>query len=490
MSDRPNDPSSRDLPPWAFAAGVAAVVVLQIALIATHDYFVDEWQALQIAAESPDLTALLGNLRYEGHPPLWYLLLRGLAAIVGPGSALAAASGLCALTTLAVIAARAPLPRWARLAIILAEPILFEYGTVARGASLGVALTFVVLALWDRPRAVWAALALLPLVDFLFGVIALALIVLRWSERQRLWWPGAALFALCSLAAGWSVIPAPDFVSVYRPSPPVELLARWLTEIAVVALPMQWDGGPLWDAPWVTPATPLLGIAFLAVLYRQTRARPVERLVAIGFVLFLLAFMLAVHVLAIRHVMLAAVVFIAVLWRQGAAGVPIRRPTSLWLGANAACGILMAGFALTIPFDTAPAAARAIRDRNLENETWLSFPAQHGQGVTALTGIRFEGVELGCRQTFVRWNFRHQLTDPERLRDWLARAAEQDGTFHLLTQHRPARGGPARLLATIPPGLDGKAYHLYRVTGLRSGRRIPRPPCVPGMRPLPPVAAR
>lgn len=490
MLDRPTDPTSRDLPPWAFAAGVAAAVVLQVALIATHDYFVDEWQALQIAVQSPDLPALLASLRYEGHPPLWYLLLRGLAAIVGPGSALAAASLLCALTTLALIAVRAPLPRWAQLAIVLAEPLLFEYGTVSRGATLGVSLTFAALAFWHRPRAIWGALALLPLVDFLFGVIALALIVLRWSERQRFWWPGVALFALCSIAAAWSVIPAPDFVSVYRPSPPLEMLARWLTEMAVVALPVQWDGGPRWDAPWITPATPLLGIAFLAMLYHQTRARPVERVVAIGFPLFLLAFMLAVHVLAIRHVMLAAVVFIAVLWRQGAARIPIHRPAAIWLAASALCGLLMAGIALTTPFDTAPAAARAIRDLRLENETWLSFPAQHGQGVSALTGIPFEGVELGCRQAFVRWNFRHQLTDPRRLRDWLAREAKRGGGFHLLSQHSPAPGGPTRLLATIPAGLDGKVYYLYSVDGSSPGRRSAAPPCVPGTLPLPPLGGR
>ena len=490
MSDRPTDPGSRDLPPWAFAAGVAAAVVLQIALIATHDYFVDEWQALQIAVQSPDLAALLANLRYEGHPPLWYLLLRGLAAVVGPGSALAAASLLCAIATLALIVLRAPLPRWARLAIILAEPILFEYGTVSRGATLGVSLIFVALASWDRPRAVWGALALLPLVDFLFGVIALALIVLRWWERQRFWGPGVALFALCSLAAAWSVMPAPDFVSVYRPSPPLELVARWLTEMAVVALPVQWDGGPRWDAPWLTPVTPLLAIAFLAMLYHQTRARPFERLVAVGFPLLLLVFMVGVQVLAIRHVMLAAVVFFAVLWRQGAARVAIRRPTAIWLAANALCGLLMAGFALTTPFDTAPAAARAIRELRLENEIWLSFPAQHGQGVAALTGIRLEGAELGCRQTFVRWNFRHRLTDPRRLRDWLAREAKRGGTFHLITQHRPARGGPARLLATIPYGLDGKIYHLYRVDGAQPGRRRAAPPCVPGTLALPPLAPR
>lgn len=489
MSDRPTSPSRRDLPRWSFAVGLAAAVALQIALIANHDYFVDEWQALQIAVQSPDLSTLLANLRYEGHPPLWYLLLRGLAALVGPSSALAAASLVCALTTLALIAVRAPVPRWIRLAMILAEPILFEYGTVSRGAALGVALTFATLALWHRKRAVWLALALLPLVDFLFGVIALALIGVRWSEKHRVWWPGVALFALCSVGAAWSVLPAPDFVSVYRASAPLETLARWVSEMAVVTLPVQWDGGPRWDAPWVTPVTPLLGIAFLIVAYDQTRRRPVERAVAIGFPLVMLAFMLAVHTLAIRHVMLAAVMFLAVLWRQGAAGVAIRLPTAVWLAASALCGLATAAFALARPFDTAPEAARTIRAMKLEQETWLSFPAQHAQGVSALTGIPFEGVERGCRQAFIRWNFRHQLTDPQRLRAWLQREAARGGTFYLLTQHRPAPGGPARHLTTIAPGLDGKVYHIYRVHGERSGRRAPAPPCVPGNRRLPPLGA-
>lgn len=490
MPTRPISPIRRDLPRWAFATGVAAVAVLQIALIATHDYFVDEWQALQIATQSPNLAALLENLRYEGHPPLWYLLLRGLAAIFGPGGALAAASLVCALATLFLLAARAPVPRWARLTMILAEPILFEYGTVSRGASLGVALTFAALALWHRRRAVWAVLALVPLVDFLFGVIALALIFLRWSERAPAWYPGLALFALCSILAGWSVFPASDFISVYRPSPPFEMVARWVTEMAVVALPFQWDDGPRWDAPWVTPLTPVLAAAFLILCYHQTRRRPAERLVAVGFPLFLLAFMLFVHILAIRHVMLAAVVFLAVLWRQGAAKLPIGAPAAFWLAGSALCGLVTAGFALTRPFDTAPEVARVIRALRLEEETWLSFPAQHGQGVSALSGILFEGSELYCRQSFVRWNFRHQLTDPQRLRKWLDREAARGGSFYLLTQHHPAPGPAAQHLVTVPPGLDGKVYHLYRVPGAGTGRRPAAAPCVPGIRPLPPLGAR
>ncbi len=487
MIPRPAHPRQFDLPPAVFAALVVAAGILQVALIASHDYFVDEWQALQIAVQSPDLAALLANLRYEGHPPLWYLLLRSLAYLVGPGQALMAASLLCGLGTLAIVATRAPTPRAARLAIILAEPILFEFGTVARGYSLGVCLTFLVLALWPRRRAVWLALALLPLVDFLFGMIALALIALRWAQGVKPWPAGLGMFAAGALAAAWSVLPAPDFVSVYTPVGVFESVARWTMEMAVVALPIQWSEGPRWDAVWTTPLTPVLGAAFLLVAYDQTRDRLMERVVVIGFPLFLLLFMMVVHTLAIRHVMLAAVILLAVMWLQGARGLAIRRPAALWLGLSALCGLATAGFALLHPFDTAPRTVRTIRAMGLENESWLSFPAQHAQGVAALSGIAFEGVERGCRQDFIRWNFRHTLTEPVHLRDWLTREAARGGTFHLVSQHRPAPARAIRHLATIAPGLDGKVYHLYRVDGLQAGRRAIPPRCVPGTVSLPPL---
>lgn len=476
--------------PAMFGIAVACVAVLQIALIASHDYFVDEWQALQIAVQSPDLPALLGNLRYEGHPPLWYLLLRVLGQIVGPAHALMAASLLCSLATIAIVAIRAPLPRGARLALLIGEPLLFEFGTVARSYALGVTLTFLCLAFWQRRRAVWCILALLPLVDFVFGLMALGLIALLVVERGReaIWIPGAAIFAVASAFAAWSVIPAPDFVSVYRPTTGVEEFARWANQLGMVGLPVQWDHAPLWGVPWNTPFTPLLGAAYLLVVFHQTRRCPVQRAVALGLPVVLLAFMLTVHTLAIRHLMLAGVMFAAVLWRQSAGGVPMRWPTRAWLAAGAVCGMATAFFALTRPFDTAPGVVRYIRQNGLEQESWLTFPAQHAQGISALSGIGFEGVELGCRQDFIRWNFTHRASDPLRLRDWLVREARAGGTFYLVSQYVPAAGRAAiRPIATIQPGLDGKIYHLFRVQGAHPGRRPVPARCVPGTVPMAPL---
>ena len=52
MSNGSIGPTRRDLPRRALLPGVAAVAVPQIAV------------------QSPDLAALLANLRHEGHPPL------------------------------------------------------------------------------------------------------------------------------------------------------------------------------------------------------------------------------------------------------------------------------------------------------------------------------------------------------------------------------------------------------------------------------------
>ena len=135
----------------AWVPCVCGVVVLQIALILHHEPFVDEWQALQIAVQSPDLASMLANLRYEGHPPLWYLLLRGLAMVVGPQAALPAASLIFALASQCLILFRAPFPRWLRLAlVVLRLLVLLLVATVFHHRLQGCAAW-----LWGGGRAAW-----------------------------------------------------------------------------------------------------------------------------------------------------------------------------------------------------------------------------------------------------------------------------------------------------------------------------------------------
>ena len=56
-----------------------AIALLATALLivnaAHREMWHDEINAFEIALHSPTLPALFHNLHYEGHPPLWYLLL-------------------------------------------------------------------------------------------------------------------------------------------------------------------------------------------------------------------------------------------------------------------------------------------------------------------------------------------------------------------------------------------------------------------------------
>src|ERR1700739_2024372 len=61
-------------------AGWTLLVGLQIA---RHVMWRDEVRALTIALNGDDLIAMLRGLHGEGHPALWYLLLRGAHAVFG-----------------------------------------------------------------------------------------------------------------------------------------------------------------------------------------------------------------------------------------------------------------------------------------------------------------------------------------------------------------------------------------------------------------------
>ena len=463
---------------------VAAIMGLQTALIVLHQPFFDEWQAVQIAVQVPDLAALIENLRYESHPPLWYLFLRTLAAVVGPYQALLAASLICALATQWIILQASPFPKGLRVLIALAEPVLFEFLTVSRGHTLGLLLIVLTLYSWRRDRLVWLAIALLPLVDFFYGVFAIGMIALLWHER-RLWWPGACLFALFGLVAAWSVMPAADYVPVYGPS---NGSARhfWLAlqNFSVVYVPVQgavdqlsWNMGPpgLWrETGW---ALLLLTMAWL------TRGRWMERLVLFGLFGAMLVFAASMYPLQNRHLFLLSVMMLVVLWRRYDAGERADPASLAWLVIGAACGIWTAAFALSGQFDRSRQIAEFIRAENLDREHWVAMPEMAGQGVAALTHIPFERIHDGCTQDFVRWNVLRDLeiSDFER---WVRQADARRGRFFVLSTFPLDVPGSARQVAHFPLALDGVQHFIYEVGAGEVTDSGQRAPCIAGLLPF------
>ena len=451
---------------------VSGLIVLQLALIARHSPWLDEWQALQIAVQSPTVSDLLANLRYEGHPPLWYAILRGLAAVLGnPMLALPVAAAMLAAIVQPAILFASPFRRLDRLMIAASEFVLFEFLTLSRSMTLGVACVVLAVALWRRGQWSWLFIAILPLCDFLFGVLSLALAFLRWRERKAPW-PMIGLWGAMGAVSAWTVRPAADIVPALPLKGIVIDMSMWIMGIGTVGLPLQMRDPMMyseWGLSWNQPPPLVIGalaaIAFLALCTNEVWKRRDEAIVLGGFLLLTLMFSLAVYPLAIRHLMLAALLLIALTWRRlGNAGSGPSVWMRTWLLLAACCGLLVGAINLVVPFDTAPAAARKIRELGLVERNWYAFPESSGQGIAAINTMTFERSSSRCTLDFVRCNHAtaKNIKRPEDLFADLRGKIDRDGKFYLLSdfwfEDRPPF---LRRIAAIPRGYDGQAFNIY-----------------------------
>jgi hypothetical protein len=476
----------RLIPAPVFLSAAVAILALQVILVSTHVPWLDEWQALQIAVQSPDYRALLDNLHYEGHPPLWYALLRGAAALVGPAHALAAVQVPIALALQSIILFRSPFRRLERLLIASGFFVLFDYGVLSRSLSLGVLLTTVAIA-FRRNRLSWFAVALMPMADFLFGVLSALCIAIRWRER-RLWTPGILLWLATGLLATWTVWPAPDLVPAFTTTSPLADLGTFITRLSVLLVPLPMANGVLvWNHPLPLPIAVVAGPLFLYFADHQLRCSTFHRTLFHGFVAIALLVSVLLYPLAIRHLSLIAWLLILLVWIAREAGAEPSPAFRLWLAAGAACGLLTAAVNLVRPFDTAPQAAAVIRAKGLTEAHWIAFPESRGQGVSALTGMEFERLPLGCTESFVRWNVHASIGNPRALAQALRQTSERRGRLYLLTDLdldeviRPPLLVP---IAAIAQGYDGQAYRLYVVRPDLPETPYRPPACPPVRRPL------
>lgn len=440
-------PDQRSIGEAAWFTAIAAIAALQATLIWTHEPWLDEWQALLIAVESPDLEAMLETIRYEGHPPLWHLILRGIAAVTGPEHALATAVTLTAIVTQTAILTASGVPRALRLAIALSAPVLFEFGVISRGASFGVMALFLAARCWQS-RWVWPLLALLPLTHFLFGVISALMVMILWREG-RFWAPGAALWIGAGLAAAWTVLPPPDIQPALETASPKGEYIRWLARLGMLAFPLQLT----WNV--VFGIGLLLCPIFLAVAWAQTRSRPTDFLAVLGFIAVQGAFSAYVYPLAFRHVMLIAVLLAVLAFLPGRR---ISRAFAAWSGGLALCGLITAGIALTRPFDVSRQAAAEIRRLGIAEADWVSLPDYFAVPLSGHLGIAFERPGAGCRLTFMRWETRPGWETLEAAEAWIEERARR-GDFYLISavalrNHQP--------LVVVEGGYIGYSYHIYR----------------------------
>ena len=192
-------------------------------LAAHHVFWRDEVRAFSLALYGDDVGAMLRRIHGEGHPALWFLLLRGVHGVMGtrealPVAAFAVGAGAAALWTW-----RAPFRPLVLGLVLFGGFTLYEYTVSARNYGVSMLLLFAFAAACPPAarRGPWLGLILALLCNtnapaaLLAGALSLfwAIELLgsegwRWTARWR-HWAGNMVIAAAGAAACAAVILPP-----------------------------------------------------------------------------------------------------------------------------------------------------------------------------------------------------------------------------------------------------------------------------------------
>lgn len=190
-----------------------------LGMAAFHEPFFDEAEAWQIARCVSLKTLIFETTHYEGHPPLWHLILMPLAKAGAPYELSMTLVSLVFMgVSVFLILRYAPFPRIVRLLLPFTYFYFYQYGVISRVYCVMV-LEFVLLAMAykrrnEKPGRYVAVLMLLCMTTAYGLVVAggLALVWLweiwdrkglrglvgRYGKDRRIWWLGLLLvMAVC-----------------------------------------------------------------------------------------------------------------------------------------------------------------------------------------------------------------------------------------------------------------------------------------------------
>lgn len=150
-----------------------------------HVFWRDEVRAFSLALSGSNYAEMLRNLHGEGHPALWYLILRSAHDLFPHREVLPIAGAVFGIGAMALVAFASPF-RFAIVALILFSGYgAFEYVVIARNYGIAALIMFGLAALYGRVRntpAFGIILAVLCNTNVPSCILAAAFLLFRFVE--------------------------------------------------------------------------------------------------------------------------------------------------------------------------------------------------------------------------------------------------------------------------------------------------------------------
>ena len=342
------------------------ILIIYAALVSValyrHAMWRDEMQAWLIARDSASLTDLMSNLRYEGHPALWYVLLWPLAHLSADPTLMQGLHGAIAVSTVAVVLWFAPFSPLEKALFPFGYFTLFEYAVKSRSYGLGFLIIAVICAAWpyrrSHPLRLALLLALLANVHALFMLVSAALLAALGLDRlrpsapalDRITWRTDAI-AVTIVLAGW----AAAFATAHQPADS-GFAEGWFLHLSKARLLLSLGLRPLSATAALLALT--LPVAAVGLLrWRRDPLTAVFLCLAFGFVFY---FFYGKYPGAAWHHGVFFVVIVAVAWLSGSRGTALvpRSIMVLLLAAQAVAGLHAVRRDLGHPLSAGRAVAR------------------------------------------------------------------------------------------------------------------------------------
>jgi hypothetical protein len=509
-----------------FAGGALGVALLLGVGFGAHELWRDEAQAWLLARDAPSFWSLLTGeaRRYEGHPFLWFGVLRLVSKLSTRHEALSTLAYVLAFANGCLILGLRQLTRWQRALVAASYFPIFEYGVLARSYALSLTCLLVALhAASSRSKYRHIVVGLgagLAANTVIAASIPAALLIILHTAGQGFTWPGTGgtktgaprgvawlgapvTFAAWLLLARLTTPVAPDAVAQLGPLPPLNLqtlhgLGRRLVEAFLPIPELSAQDGRWWNTnvllpdferlPYVEPQHHTLSAVFATLGYlmalgwivalRQVRAAAFALLA--GFVAVLALFVrLPVHAVRYEGHLVLCLLVVCVLSANQRVAWSRDRFVSGMFALTFGAGVVATAVALYAdvmrPFSQSRALARYLERPDARGLPIVGFEYYRLSPVAAYLGRELYAPELGRVISHGLWSRRWHDVHYESAPAPVVRR----GVCWALAQSQ--KGTPALLVSTasltLPPALElrmkleasfegsqaSENYWLYRV---------------------------
>jgi hypothetical protein len=493
--------------PLADLLMTAAFALLLIVQIARHEMWRDEIHSWGLVLASPSLADLFANLRFTGHPGLWYVPLWLASWFTDSPYTVQVVHAAIGVLLIAMISLLSPFPRLEKLLLLCSYFVLYEYTVISRSYGLGLLIALVYAHMRaTRPDSTLSNACLLGLLanTNMFAFVLSAAFAFEYAaelvfRRQRKFAaafravlpPALAYMAFAALAVAtmwpdgdisWRTTGSP-LRQAWDPIRLTVMLAGTVQSLVPTHVLNQWNAaaeGTLHPAS--AAALPAVAFILFHIFRNNCQLLLVPALTAAGSI----AVGQLVYANSIRHWGVNFIAFVAVLWIQRVWSPTRSYLAMALLAVGAAAGIAISIQQFPLTFSEGRNTAQWIKDNGLSDSALVGTPDTLSVVVAQYLGKPIYFLDCSCTDTYLFYHKRRDAFDPSQIPDRLARAVrelEPQPILFLITDplDRRAladlrdRGMVATQLAAFDDASTDENFYVYRVAALNGdGGNAPR----------------